>query len=326
MRSTKRWLGLVVLGVVGAITFSAMPSLAESWPQRTVRLIVPVGAASGPDIAARVFADRLAERWKQPVVVENRPGADGLIGTTAFVGARDDHALLFSFAAPVSVLPVVHEKLPYDPARDLVPIASATDTFVAVAATASAKIGSLKELVTLAGSQPGKLNYNAGSGALPFVFAGFVKEAGVEIANVSYREISLAVQDLAEGRIHVMLATMAVTLPLAHAGKVRLLAVTNKNRAPAAPEVPTAIEAGYPALAFEGLAGFFGPRGISTGLRDRIAADIRAVAADPGVANRLAAVAQVARGSTPAEFAAAIEEQRAKIASIVKLIGTKPTQ
>src|SRR5262245_16059454 len=116
-------IGVTVCLMVGMLSGPAISN--EQWPQRAVRLIVPFATGSGPDFAARLFADRLSERWKQPVVVENRPGADGLIGTAAFVNLRDDHVLMFSAAAPLSVLPVLQEKLPYDPARDVMPISAA---------------------------------------------------------------------------------------------------------------------------------------------------------------------------------------------------------
>src|SRR5882757_2265262 len=124
------------IGLLVASFLTSIPACADEWPRRAVRVIVPFAAASGPDFAARLFADRLSQRWKQPVVVENRPGADGLIGTAAFVNLRDDHVLMFSAAAPLSVLPVLQSKLPYDPARDVVPISSAADTFGAVATSA----------------------------------------------------------------------------------------------------------------------------------------------------------------------------------------------
>ena len=167
----------LVIGLVVPATDLA----AEPWPQRPVRLIVPIGAGSGSDVAARQFAERLAERWKHPVVVENRPGADGLIGTIAFAGTRDDHTLLFSPAAPISVFPQVHEKLAYDPARDLVPITLATNTFVMLAASETLKIESLPQLIALARSHPGKLNWSSGGGALTYLLAGFVKSAGLDM-------------------------------------------------------------------------------------------------------------------------------------------------
>ena len=306
------------------VASAAAESSAESWPQRTVRIIVPIGSGSTTDIAARLFADRLADRWKQAVIVENRPGADGQIGVTAFVGMHDDHALLYSFGAPLTVLPLVREKLPYDPERDLVPIAAGTHTFGTVSVATSLNVGSLAELVALARSTPGKLNCFASAGAFTYLLAGFLQSAGVDMVPVAYREQNLALQDHGEGRIHVVLSAITNALPLVQAGKVRFVAVTNDRRAPALPEVPTVAEAGYPELAFEGFAGFFGSRGLPTELRDRIAADIRAVAADPGLIDRLAAVGQLARGTTPAEFSAMMEEQRAKMASIVKSLGAKP--
>jgi tripartite-type tricarboxylate transporter receptor subunit TctC len=299
---------------------------AEAWPQRTVRFIVPTGPGAAADLAARLFADRLADRWKHPVVVENRPGAEGVMAVNAFVQMRDDHALLVSFAGPMSVLPVTQEKLPYDPVRDLVPISANTDIFASVATTASLRVGSLSELVTMARSQPGKLNYHAAPGGPPIVFAGFLKSAGLDMVQVSYRQSILATQDLVEGRIQVVMGPLTTLLAQAQAGQVRLLAVTNKIRSPLALDVPTATEAGYPELSYEAFTGFFGARDMAPALRDRISADVRAVAADPVVAERLAAVGLTAHGSTPAEFAAAIDEQRARIAAIARTIGLKPTQ
>lgn len=325
-RITRRSWNFAVY-LVGVLALSATPSLAEPWPQRAIRLIEPNSAGSGVDIPARLFAERLAERWKQPVVIENRPGADGIIGVAAFAAMHDDHTLLYSPAAPISVFPVTQGKLPYDPVLDVVPIASAVDTFAIVAVPASLKIDTLSELVTLARAQPGGLNYNAtGGGAFTILAAGFARSMVLDMVPISYRDSIRATQDLAEGRIQVVFATLTSVLPLVQAGKVRVLAVTNRMRAPIAPQVPTAMEAGYPDLAFEGLQGFFGPRDMPAERRDRIAADIRAVAIDATVADRLPAIGQVAHGSTPAEFAAAIEEQRAKIASIVKMLGIKPTQ
>ena len=326
MRPLQHWARTCALTVASMLALSATPSLGQSWPHRTVRIIVPIPPAAGTDIAARLFADGLAKRWSQAVIVENRPGADGLIGTAAFAAMRDDHVLLFSPAAPVTVLPILHEKLPYDAMRDLVPIALATETFIAVAAATSTKIESLAELVARARSQPGKLNYFAAAGAFPLLFAGFAKSADIDVVYVSYRDPSLAIQDLVEGRIHVVLSTLTSLLPHAESGKLKLLALTNHSRAPVTPEVPSAIEAGYPAFAFDGVAGFFGPRELTAERRDRIAADVRAITTDPVIVQRLTALGQIGRGSTPAEFSTAIAEQRAKMAAIAKLIGLKPTQ
>jgi tripartite-type tricarboxylate transporter receptor subunit TctC len=312
-----------VLAAGFLIGFSATAATlaADSWPERTVRIIVPFGSGSGPDVAARVYAEQLATRWQRPAIVEDRTGAEGLIGAAAFASMRDDHALLFSPAAPISVFPYTQEKVAYDPVRDFVPISSATDTFGSISVPASLKVGSLAELVALARAQPGKLNWTSGGGAFPTLLAGFAKSAGLDAVQVSYREQNLALQDLAEGRVQIVGTTLTALLPFARAGKIRLLAVTNKKRAPIAPEVPTATEAGYPELEFEGLVGFFGWRDMPAALRDRISADIRAAAADPILVERFSRAGQIARGSTSAEFAGAIEEQRAKIQAIVRLLG-----
>jgi len=280
-----------------------------------------LGGGTAPDVAARLYAERLASHWNRPVIVENRPGADGLIGATAFAGMRDDHALLFSPAAPISVFPYTQERLAYQPDRDFVPISTAVDTFGSISVCACLKVESLAELAALARAQPGKLNWASGGGAFAILLASFAKSTGLAVAPISYREQNVALQDLAEGRIQLMGTTLTALMPYARAGKIRLLAVTNKRRSPIVPEVPTATEAGHPELEFEGLVGFFGGRDVPTALRDRISADIRAAAADPAVVERFARVGQIVRGSTPAEFAGAIEEQRARIEAIVRVVG-----
>ena len=318
---SKSTMRILVCCLVADFFLVSTPLQAESWPQRAVRLIVPTGAGSSVDVGARLFAERLAKRWNQPVVVENRPGAEGVVGVSAFLNMHDDHALLVSFAGPMSVLPVTQGKLPYDPVRDLVPISSVSNNFATVAVTASLGARSLSELVRMVRAQPGKLNYHAAPGAFPIVFAGFLRSAGLQMIPVSYRESILSTQDLAEGRIQAVITPLTNVLPQVQAGQVRLLAVINTERAPLAPAIPTAKEAGYPNLTFEGFSGFFGARDLAPERRDSISADIRAVASDPIVADRLAAVGLVVHGSTPAEFAAAIAEQRAQMTAIVNLIG-----
>jgi tripartite-type tricarboxylate transporter receptor subunit TctC len=320
----KRHTGTCAAAIVAVVLATAGPSDAQSWPQRSVRMVVPVPPGSSPDVAARVFAERLGTRWGKSIVVENRPGADGLIGTAAFVAARDDHALLFSFAAPLTVYPAIQEKLNYDPARDVLPVSVVVETFGTIAVPVSLPVTTLPELVNYARSRPGRLNWATGGGAFPILMAGFVKSATLEMAQVPYTNQNLALQDLAEGRIQVFATAMTPVLPLVQAGKVRVLAVTNKTRSSLWPEIPTVIQSGYPDMAFEGLIGVFAPRGTPDDRRARISDDIRAIAADPNVAKRLGAAGQIVRVSTPAEFSAAIEEQRLNIAAIVRRIGKSP--
>ena len=309
--------------LVSAVFVSSAPPTAEAWPERTVRIIVPLPAGSGTDIAARWCAERLAVRWGKPVIVENRQGSDGIPAVMGVVGARDNHTFLFSFAGVVTINPLIHEKLPYD-VRDLVPIASVADNFLAIGVSATLNVNTLADFVALARTQPGKLNWAATPGLPHYVFAAVQKSTGIELARASYREFGPALADLGEGRIHAVASSISIMAPPVDAGRARMLMVVNRARSPLAPDVPTAAEAGYPELTFDGVVGFYGTRDMPAEIIDRVAADVAAVASDPALAARLASLGSALRVGTTAEFAAAIEDQRAKIAAIAS--ASKPMQ
>jgi tripartite-type tricarboxylate transporter receptor subunit TctC len=294
-----------------------------AWPQRTVRLILPLGPGSGSDIGARLFAERLTARWGQPVVVENRPGGDGFVAITAFLGAHDDHTLLFAPTSTFTAHTILHSKLPYDP-RDLTPIARVTNTLIGISVPASLRVGALDALVALGRAQPGKLNRASITGAVDLILAGFLKSADMDVAKVPYRDPVQAVTDLAENRIQIYTSALAIVQSQLQAGTIKMLAMTNQARAPTLPDIPTATQAGYPALAFDGLVGLFGPPTMAAALRERIAADIRAVAADPSVEPRLIQTGQILNPGSPIEFATAIEQQTGKLAAIAKALDVKP--
>jgi tripartite-type tricarboxylate transporter receptor subunit TctC len=317
---------LIALGLLAPVMLWARPAAAETWPQRPVKFLLPLGAGSGVDIGARLLADRLSTRWGQPVVVENRPGGDALVAISAFVSAHDDHVLLATPTSSFTAHPYLHDNLPYK-SSDLLAIARVSNTIITLAVPTSLNVGSLADLVALARAQPGKLNWAGVTGALDFLFAGFLQHAGLNMTKVPYRNPVEAANDLAEGRVQAYLSALAIVRPQIEAGKIKPLAVTNKVRAPTAPDVPTVKEAGYPDLSLDGLVGFFGPPEMSSALRERIAADIGAVvAADPTIGQRLTATGQIPNVGGPTEFAAASEEQRAQIAAIAKELGIRPTQ
>jgi tripartite-type tricarboxylate transporter receptor subunit TctC len=321
MRSLHRLLLALGLGLLGLNVWQA-PLAAQGWPHRAVKFIVPLGPGSGVDIGARLFADRLAARWGQPVVVENRPGGDGIIAISAFVGAHDDHILLYSATSSFTAHPYLHDNLPYKPG-DLLPIARVSNTMIAFAVPAALKIASLSELFALALAQPGKLNWAATTGALDFVIEGFLKGNGLNMTKVPYRNPVEAANDLAEGRVQVYEAALAIVQPQLQAGKIRMLAVTNATRTPSAPEVPTVTEAGYSGLAFDGLVGLFGPPSMPIELRERIAQDVRAVAVDPIIIDRLTVTGQLLNIGGTTAFADDIEAQRAKLATTAKGLDLK---
>src|ERR1700693_4258790 len=222
------------------------PSPAQAWPQRPVRFIVTLGPGSGVDIGARLLADRLPARWGKPVVVENRPGADGLVAIQAFVNAADDHTLLYTPAGSFTVHPLQYAKLSYVP-EDLVPIARVSNTIIAIGVPASLKIGTLAEFAKLARAESGKLNAAVVSGITEFTFDYFLKTAGLSIAKVPYRDIVQAATDLSEGRLQVMMSSYAILQPLVQAGRLKVLAVNGHERTKILPDVPTANESGFPA-------------------------------------------------------------------------------
>jgi tripartite-type tricarboxylate transporter receptor subunit TctC len=331
MDLTKLRMAALVAGLIAGLAAPATPSPAQAqspapaWPQRPVKFIVPLGPGSGADIGARLLADRLPARWGKPVVIENRPGADGLVAIQAFVNAADDHTLLYTPSGSFTVHPLQYEKLPYVP-EDLVPIARVSNTIIAMGAPASLKLGSLAEFTKYARAESGKLNAAVVSGITEFTFDYFVKTAGLSIAKVPYRDIVQAATDLSEGRLQVMMSSYAILQPHVQGGRVKVLAVNGHERTSILPGIPTANESGFPALEVEGLVGLFGPRGISSALRQRIGADVVAVAGDRTIAERLAGTAQVPNPGGPAEFAAAIDRQRAQIATIAQTLGPVPKQ
>jgi tripartite-type tricarboxylate transporter receptor subunit TctC len=321
-----RLIAAAALALAASLPFGGGAAAQQAYPTKTVRLILPFGPASATDIAARMFADRLSARWNKPVVVENRPGGDGLVSLNAFVDAHDDHALWFGPAGIFNVLPYGHESLRFDVKRDLVPIVSISQVVLALSMPASMHIDSVDAMVKLIRAQPGKLNGAAAQGISDFLLFGFAKQMGLDIARVPYRDIMQAPNDLIENRIQILSTSYAVVQALSKAGRINVLAVTSRQRAPSAPEVPTAIEAGYPALTFESIGGVFGPRDMPDQLRERIAADFRKVAEDPIIAQRLGDTGQIISLLGPAEFAKGVEEQRDKLAGLAKVLGIKSAQ
>jgi tripartite-type tricarboxylate transporter receptor subunit TctC len=322
----KRWL-LLATAALAANILAIVPASAQAFPQRAVKFILPFGPASGVDTTSRLLGDKLSKRWGQPVVIENRPGGDGLVSINAFIGANDDHTLLFVPASTFTAHPYTKEKLPYDSKRDLLPIVNVTVIVLAISAPASLNVNSLAEFVALARAKPNTLNVAAAAGNSDLIMSGFIKSQNLPIAKIPYRDIMQAPNDLAEGRIHLLLASYAAMRPLIQAGRLKLLAVTSRERVGIAPSIPTVAEAGFPYLGIESLIGLFGRRGTPDALRDRIAADVKAeIAADPTIATRLAATGQIVDIRGPAAFATGIQQMRDQLASIAQTLGIKAAQ
>src|SRR5215467_4941290 len=240
-------LGALVAGLLFTIPLASSSSAQSpsSWPQRPVKFIVSLGPGSGADIGARLLADRLTARWNQPVVVENRPGGDAVVAINAFIGARDDHVLLYTPTSSFTAHPYQLDKMPYDP-RELTPVTRVSNTLVGLAAPASLNVASVADLMAMIKAQPGKLNYTTATGMTDVIFEGYFKSAGLQITRVPYRDVVAPLTDLGEGRIQAYVGALAIVQPHVQGGRVKLLAITNAERAPNYPNTSTVPQAGFP--------------------------------------------------------------------------------
>ncbi|HWV40968.1 tripartite tricarboxylate transporter substrate binding protein [Pseudorhodoplanes sp.] len=308
--------------VVSSLAAANAQTPVKDWPQRNVTMILPLGPGSGVDITTRLLADKLSAKWGKPVVVENRPGGDAIVAINAFVSANDDHTFLMAPTSTFTAHPLLHQKLPYQQ-DDLVPIARATNTIIAIGVPASLGVNTLADFVKLAKEKPGQLNYAGTTGAVDFVVSGWLKDAKIDVPKIPYKDGVQALNDLAENRIQIYGAAYAIMRPQVASGKVKVLAVMNTQRVPALPDIPTAKEAGFDSLSLDGLVGLFGSKKMSPELRDRIAADVIEAASDPDVIKKLTPMGQVVRPGPAAEFAAEIDAQRKRIAESAKLAAGK---
>jgi tripartite-type tricarboxylate transporter receptor subunit TctC len=309
--------------IIAVLLFAlSLPAFAQSWPSRPVKMILPLGPGSGADIGARLFTERLSARWGQPVVVETRPGGDGVIAINAVISAKDDHTLLWGPTSSFVGHPYTLAKIPYDQ-NELVPVARVTSTVVTLSVPTSSGFNSVKDVVDFARREPGKTNWTSIVAVTDIVLEAFFKKNGLQAVRVPYKNPTGAVTDLIEGRLHLYSSAYAIVRPQLASGKIKLLAVQNSNRVPGL-DLPTVKELGFPDLTFDGLTGVIAARSsnLSEAARERIAADIKAVAADPVVAERLAATAQINVPGNAAEFAASIQEQTRAMEAVAK--GMKP--
>jgi len=316
--SLQRVLPPLALAVL-ALTSSAR---ADSYPSKAITIMPLLAAGTGLDVTVRLYAEQLSQAFGKPVVVENKPGGDGIVAIQAYLGANDDHVLMFGPSGSFTVHPFMYTKLSYNPA-DLIPIARVSTTILAVAVKKDAPYSNVKEFTEAARAAPGTFNSGLVQGITEFTFWGYEHHEKLQITQVPYRDINVAPVDLGEGRIQVVMSSLAVVQPQWRAGRIKLITVTNKNRVKAAPEVPTAREQGYPSLEVEGMAGLFGIKSMSEQLKEKIAADVREATADGSIGERLEATGQIINVGGPKEFASSIAEQSANVAAVARAIDFK---
>ena len=312
--------GLIVTsaGSPGAV---AQTADAKAWPQRTVRFILPFGPGSGADIAARLLGEKLQVIWKQSVVVEGKPGGDGLLSVGTVVNAKDDHVLFFGPTSAYVVHPYVHENLPYDPDRDLQPIAGVAKVQIATGVPASLGINSMKEFIAYAKANSGKVSYGVAPGFSEFVFSGFLRESGLEIGKVPYRDITTSGVDVGEGRLQLSMMSYAALRPHAEGGRVKVIAMNDSKRSDVAPQIPAITEEGFTSLVASPVLGIVGPRDMTIEARRAVAAGVLEALKDKIVVERLGASGQPAAPMGVEEFTAALKGQQDQVARIAKVLG-----
>ena len=287
---------------------------------------MPFSAGSAVDTLARIPAQKLSELWGHQVVVDNRVGANGIIGTEAAAKApADGYTLVLANDAGLATSPALYPKLPYDPLRDFAPIALAASIPVVLVVNASFPASSVKELVSQAKANPGKIHYASGGNGsaqhLPMEM--FKLTSGIDLVHVPYKGLGPAFNDVVGGQIPVMFAGMSNVFPHLKSGRIRALAIGSAKRSGAMPDVPTMQEAGVAGFDYAAWAGFLAPAGVSPLIIDTVNSDLRKVLGMPDVRDKLVALGFEVSPGTPQEFGAKIEREIAKVAKVVKEAGIR---
>ncbi len=301
------------------------PASAQSFPSRPARIIVPFPPGQAADIFARLVADRLTVAWGQPVVVENRAGGAGVIGAEAAARARPDgYTVLMGSAGPISINPHVFARLPYDVARDFVPLVQVVDLPLVIVAHPSLPVRTVGELIALARKRPGEMQFaSAGLATSQHLAAElFNATARLDMVHVAYKGSGPALQDLLGGHVTLMFDSLTSALPSIQNGKLRALGVTTRERVAAAPDIPPVAERlpGYEAV---GWIGVLGVSGTPQELIARWTQDVAAIVREPATRERIIAQASVPASRSGAEFGAFLRAQGELWGKVVKLSGTR---
>ncbi len=315
-----------ILGTLIASGFGVPSAFAQEYPTQPVRLITPFQAGTIGDTLARIVSKGLSTKLSKPVVVDNRVGAGGLIGTAAVANANPDgYTLLLGSSGTIAVNPFLYDKLPYDAAKGFSPITQLASLYSMLVVHPSVAAKSVSELIALAKANPGKLTFGSGGvGTTPHL-AGelFNSLAGVKIEHVPYKGSAQSALDLLEGRISMIFANVPSVLPHIKAGKLRALAVSTTHRVAEFPEIPTISESGLPGYASELWLGMFAPVGTPTQIVERLSQQIRSVMADDEIVRSNAAQGVIIKTNSPAAFATYVKEETVKWEKVVKVSGAK---
>ena len=299
---------------------------ADTYPSKPIRFVVAFPPGGGTDLVARTIAARLAERLAQQVVVDNRPGAGGNLGTEIVAkSAPDGYTMLMGSVGPLAINASLFARLPFDPLKDLAPVTLAASTPNILVVHPSLPVTNVHELIAFAKARPGAINFASSGQGTPAQLAGelFNSMAGVKMVHVPYKGAAPALADRLGGQVQLMFSTMPPALPHVTAGRLRALAVASLRRSPAAPELPTIDEAALPGFEATTWHGVMVPAGTPDAIVAKLHGDIVAVLRMPDVAERLSSQGAEPIGSTPQAFAAYIRTETAKWAKVIRESGAK---
>lgn len=314
----------ILLAGASAVSMTVISSTAKGqgvFPNKPVRLVVPFAVGGTTDVVARLVAQKLADPWKQSVVVENKAGAGGNLGTAEIAKSpADGHHLVMISGSIATVNPHIYSKMPFDPAKDLIPIINVAQGPMIIAVNPNVKANNITELIALAKSKPGQMTFGSAGVGSQVHMAGenFLFNAGIEMNHVPYRGEGPALTDLAGGSIDMVAANMAAALPFVRTGRLRALGVTSAERSPAASELPTVAQAGLPGFVNYGWFAVMAPAGTPRDVVEKIQRDITQILGQADVKQRLLDLGLTAPGTTGSALVDAIRNESQNWARVVR--------
>ena len=316
-----------VLPLVAAVVAASSVAAQDSSPSaKPVRIVVPFTPGSATDLLARMYGPKFAQAWGQHVVIDNRAGAGSTIGTAIVAGATPDgHTLLLNssaFAGSASIYP----KLPYDPQRDFAPISLIAANPLVLVVGPSLGVKSVKDLLAMAKSQPGKLTFASSGIGSGTHYGGelFAQTAGIEVVHVPYKGTPETITDTSSGRIHYAVPPILAALPLLRDKRLVALGVTSAERSPLLPDVPTVAEAGVPGYKYEGWFGFLAPAATPAAVVEKIRREVVRISEMPDIKDKIGTMGGRSLHSTPAEFAELIRNEIETRGKVFRRAGIKP--
>jgi len=313
--------------ITAMLLASAAATHAQTYPARTIRVLVPFPPGGSTDILARAMGQKLSEAWQQQVIIDNRPGAGGIIGTELGARApRDGYTLMMGSGAPLTILPSLYEKLPYDAQKDFAPITGVATVPNVLALHPSVPAKTVKELIALARARRGTLTFSSNGAGAPGHLAGelFKSMTGVDMVHVPYKGSAPATTAVVSGEVAMTFTTTPPVFPHAKSGRMRIIAVTTSRRIAQLPDVPTVAESGLPGYEAVSWFGLVAPAGVPAAIIAKVNTDAVAILKTREMEERLTDQGAQPMPTTPDQLTAWIRSETVKWAKIVKLSGAKP--